>query len=98
MGTAIEADHSDAMRDVAENGIEHRRDGSVVVEVRCAQASGLRENEQGNGLGVVVGLHAESLHNSVVGKQEIVGGELEDDFAVLGFHQGRDEDQVGADG
>jgi len=98
MGAAVEAGDGDAAGDVAEDGVEDGGDGGVVAEVGGSDASDLGQDNEGDGLGVVVGLHAEFLGNSVVGEEEVVGGEFEDDFAMFGFDEGGDEDEVGADG
>ncbi len=97
-GRAVEANHSDAIGHVSDEGVEDFGEAAVVVEMRCAGVAVLQEENDGDGLGIVVGLHAEFLRSSVVGEDEVVGGEFKDDFAALGGDERGDEDEVGADG
>ena len=86
------------MRHTADDGIQHRPQIAVVTQVGCTLTSGLHDDGQRQRLRVGIGFQPQQLRNAIVGENEVVGGEREDNLAGLGLHQRRHEHQVRAHG
>ncbi len=86
------------MGDVADDGIEQGGEGGEFVELAGAGGSGFDSEDEGEGLGggVLFGVSfkGEVLGDAVVGEEEVVGGEGEDEVAGAGADEGGDEDEV----
>lgn len=95
---AVKGDESDAVRDVADDGVEDGPELLVVLEVSGAGASGFDDDGEGERTGVGVGYEGDMLRDAVVGELEVGGGEGEDDLAGLGGDQRGDFNEVGSDG
>ncbi len=83
------------MRHAANDGVNHRSEIVVVLQLAAAEAAGFDGDDQGHGLASVIGVQGELLLNAVVGDAEIRGDEIEDQRAVPGADERRDENDGG---
>ncbi len=93
---AIKTNHSNAMRHIANDGIQRRSKVAIVAQMKSALTPSLHDDSQSEGLRVSVELYLQGLRNPVVTKDEIIGGEREDNLPGLGFHQNWHEHQIRA--
>ncbi len=94
-GRAIEADDGDVVGHVADDGLDHGREGAVLVQLARAGASALDVDDEGERLAAGVLFEREFLRDAVVGEGEVIGLEGEDEIAGLGAHQRGNEDEGG---
>ncbi len=86
-GLTVEGDDGDFVRDVADDRGEHwsqrGSDGVEFVEFAGAGPADFDDDDEGERLATGVLLESELLRDSVVGQDEIVRGECEDEIAGL---------------
>ena len=91
----VEGNNGDLVRHAANDGVNHRSEIVVVLQLAAAEAAGFDGDDQGHGLASVIGVQGELLLNAVVGDAEIRGDEIEDQRAVPGADERRDENDGG---
>jgi hypothetical protein len=84
-GLTVEGDDGDFVWDVADDGGEHRGergcDGAELIEFAGTGTTDFDDYDEGEWLAAGVLLESELLRNSVVGEDEVVRGEGEDEVA-----------------
>jgi hypothetical protein len=83
------------MRNAAHDRFNHRRDGSILVELPDSIAADFDRDDQSQGFAAGVLLQREFLRDAVVSKHEVVGFEGEDKLASFVPNECRDDDQGG---
>ena len=96
-GRGVEPDDRDLVRHVADEGVEHGAEAAVVVEMRGGVAAGFDADDERERLVSGVLFETERLGDAVVGEQEVVGLEGEDEIAGLGADQRGHQHQRGVD-
>ncbi len=89
MRLTVEADHSDAVLDAADQCVDERIQVLIVREMTGSGAARLHANGQRQRLPIGVGIEREMLRYAVVGKEKVVRREFKDHLSRLGLHQGR---------
>ena len=97
-GGAVEAHDGDAVRDGTYNCVEHGLERLVFLKLVDAGAATFEADDECERFGAGVLVEMELLRDAIVGEDEVLGFEREDELALFVADERGDEDEVGLAG